>query len=201
MLARLEAGESGVAVIDAFARELVTTGYLHNHARMWFASLWVHVEELPWELGAAFFFRHLLDGDAASNTLSWRWVAGLHTPGKRYFVRCSNLEKYLDPQLLADATGLKRVDDAAIMPIGSRSAPPPVSYPRALPVEQRLAALRPIGLCGLRTGIWLHDADGCPEFSPLAEVRPAALFVTNDVLTTTYWRGLASTLRAAAPKS
>ena len=77
-------GRSGVAVMDRFARELLTTGYLHNHARMWWASFWIHVERLPWELGANFFFRHLLDADPASNTLSWRWVAGLQTPGKVY---------------------------------------------------------------------------------------------------------------------
>jgi deoxyribodipyrimidine photo-lyase len=65
-------------------QELVETGYLHNHARMWFASIWIFTLRLPWELGADFFLRHLLDGDAASNTLSWRWVAGLHTKGKHY---------------------------------------------------------------------------------------------------------------------
>jgi hypothetical protein len=48
------------------------TGYLHNHARMWFASIWIFTLRLPWELGADFFLRHLLDGDPASNTLSWR---------------------------------------------------------------------------------------------------------------------------------
>ncbi|MBU6178811.1 MAG: DNA photolyase, partial [Verrucomicrobia bacterium] len=94
-LARLEwsdrgrevaAGASGVAILDHFTRELVTTGYLHNHARMWWASWWIHGEGLPWELGAHFFLRHLRDGDAASNTLSWRWVAGLHTRGKAYLV-------------------------------------------------------------------------------------------------------------------
>jgi deoxyribodipyrimidine photo-lyase len=62
--------------MDAIARELIATGYLHNHARMWWASYWIHVERLPWELGADWFLRHLLDADPASNTLSWRWVAG-----------------------------------------------------------------------------------------------------------------------------
>lgn len=97
---RVENSQSGNAVIDHFANELVTTGYLHNHARMWFAAWWVHEARLPWQSGATFFYRHLLDGDPASNTLSWRWVAGLQTPGKTYLARRGNLEKYLAPELL-----------------------------------------------------------------------------------------------------
>ncbi|MFC6496039.1 FAD-binding domain-containing protein [Gemmobacter lanyuensis] len=72
-------GQTGLACFDAWAEELVETGYLHNHARMWFASIWIFTLGLPWRLGADFFLRHLLDGDPASNTLGWRWVAGLHT--------------------------------------------------------------------------------------------------------------------------
>ena len=81
-LAAALAGRTGIAGFDDWAKELVATGYLHNHARMWFASIWVFTLRLPWELGATFFYEHLLDGDVASNTLSWRWVAGLQTPGK-----------------------------------------------------------------------------------------------------------------------
>lgn len=87
-------GETGIEAFDAWVQELRETGYLHNHARMWFASIWVFTLELPWALGADFFLRHLLDGDPASNTLSWRWVAGLHTPGKAYIARSSNINKY-----------------------------------------------------------------------------------------------------------
>ena len=67
---------SGIPAMDAWTSELIETGYLHNHARMWYASIWIHTLKLPWTLGAEFFLRHLLDGDVASNTLSWRWVAG-----------------------------------------------------------------------------------------------------------------------------
>ena len=77
-----ETGQTGLDYFDSWAKELVETGYLHNHARMWFASIWIFSLELPWRLGADFFFRHLLDGDPASNTLGWRWVGGLHTRGK-----------------------------------------------------------------------------------------------------------------------
>ncbi|MEY3129880.1 MAG: hypothetical protein RLY12_252, partial [Verrucomicrobiota bacterium] len=90
------AGRTGIAGFDDWARELVATGYLHNHARMWFASIWVFTLKLPWELGAAFFYEHLLDGDVASNTLSWRWVAGLQTPGKTYVARADNIAHYTD---------------------------------------------------------------------------------------------------------
>ena len=70
------------------------TGYLHNHSRMWFASIWIHTLELPWELGADFFLRNLLDADPASNTLSWRWVGGAQTVGKTYMASAQNIQKF-----------------------------------------------------------------------------------------------------------
>ena len=87
-------GRTGIAAFDLWARELVETGYLHNHARMWFASIWIFTLRLDWRLGADFFLRHLVDGDAASNTLSWRWVGGLHTKGKHYLARADNIARY-----------------------------------------------------------------------------------------------------------
>jgi hypothetical protein len=87
-------GRTGIAAFDAWARELVRTGYLHNHARMWFASIWIFTLKLDWQLGADWFLRHLIDADAASNTLSWRWVAGLHTRGKHYLARADNIARY-----------------------------------------------------------------------------------------------------------
>lgn len=89
-----ETGTTGLDYFDAWARELVDTGYLHNHARMWFASIWIFTLKLPWRLGADFFYRHLLDGDAAANTLNWRWAAGLHTRGKPYAARRDNIDTY-----------------------------------------------------------------------------------------------------------
>ncbi len=93
-------GETGIACFDAWARELVETGYLHNHARMWFASIWIFTLRLPWALGADFFLRHLLDGDAASNTLGWRWVAGVQTVGKTYVAREDNIAKYTEGRFM-----------------------------------------------------------------------------------------------------
>lgn len=104
-------GKTGIACFDAWSDELRATGTLHNHARMWFASIWIYTLELPWTLGADFFYRNLLDGDPASNTLSWRWVCGLHTRGKTYLARRDNIRKYtrerFDPEGLAsDAPAL-----------------------------------------------------------------------------------------------
>ena len=87
-------GQTGIEAFDSWAQELVVTNYLHNHARMWFASIWIFTLKLPWELGADFFLTHLLDGDPASNTLSWRWVGGLHTKGKNYLARADNIARY-----------------------------------------------------------------------------------------------------------
>jgi deoxyribodipyrimidine photo-lyase len=89
-----ENGMTGIEGFDDWARELVETGYLHNHARMWFASIWIFTLRLPWALGADFFLRHLIDADAASNTLSWRWVAGLQTAGKTYLATAENIARY-----------------------------------------------------------------------------------------------------------
>lgn len=87
-------GETGIDCFDHWSDELVSTNYLHNHARMWFASIWIFTLKLPWQLGAGFFLRHLLDGDPAANTLSWRWVGGLHTKGKTYTARAENINRF-----------------------------------------------------------------------------------------------------------
>lgn len=86
-------GATGIACFDAWAEELRTRGWLHNHARMWFASIWIFTLGLPWQLGEDHFYKHLLDADPASNTLSWRWVAGLHSVGKHYLARAENIDR------------------------------------------------------------------------------------------------------------
>lgn len=92
--AQAMAGQTGIDCFDVWAGELVRTGYLHNHARMWFASIWIFTLRLPWELGADFFLRHLMDGDPASNTLAWRWVAGIQTKGRPYIAGAANISKF-----------------------------------------------------------------------------------------------------------
>ena len=88
--------QTGIECFDHWIKDLVCDGYLHNHTRMWFASIWVHTLRLPWQLGADMFLKHLFDGDPASNTLSWRWVAGLHTKGKSYLAYPDNIKKFTD---------------------------------------------------------------------------------------------------------
>ena len=89
-------GNTGIDCFDFWINELKEENYLHNHTRMWFASIWIFTLGLPWQLGAEFFMKYLLDGDAASNTLSWRWVAGIQTKGKHYIARPSNISKFTD---------------------------------------------------------------------------------------------------------
>tara|TARA_B100000424_G_scaffold61196_1_gene44441 strand:+ start:32 stop:1180 length:1149 start_codon:yes stop_codon:yes gene_type:complete len=101
-------GNTGIRCFDEWVNELKEYNYLHNHSRMWFASIWIFTLKLPWQLGAAFFMEHLYDGDPASNTLSWRWVAGIQTKGKHYLARSSNISKFTNQrfqytQLTTDA--------------------------------------------------------------------------------------------------
>ena len=89
----LREGRTGVPVIDWAVRELYTTGYLHNHARMWLASYAVHLRKVHWRAGADWMFAHLLDGDLASNHLSWQWVAGTFSH-KPYLFNAENVARY-----------------------------------------------------------------------------------------------------------
>jgi len=158
LLAAAEAGRAGIEGFDDWARELVDTGYLHNHARMWFASIWIFTLHLPWQLGAEFFLRHLLDGDPASNTLSWRWVAGLQTRGKTYLATADNIARYTDgrfrPRGLATSAMALEEDEPV---------PSPAPAPHATPLP------------GGRLGLLLHDDDLAPETLPLGGARIVAV--------------------------
>ena len=83
-----------IECFNEWINEIKNYNYLHNHTRMWFASIWIFTLDLPWQLGAEFFLKYLYDGDSASNNLSWRWVAGLHTKGKNYIAKDWNIQKY-----------------------------------------------------------------------------------------------------------
>ncbi|MDB4629058.1 hypothetical protein OAF72_02750 [Akkermansiaceae bacterium] len=165
---KIRQGKGPVAVMNRFARELVETGYLHNHSRMWFAGYWVHIALLPWQLGAKFFQDHLLDFDPASNTLSWRWVAGLQTPGKTYLPRRANIEKYVAPILL-DPYGLDLLDSPTALIPGKVERPevtrpllPEVEFPQEGKV------------------LWIHEEDLNPESSPLRAYRPSKIVVSGN---------------------
>ncbi|MGI4806654.1 MAG: FAD-binding domain-containing protein [Janthinobacterium lividum] len=146
-------GRTGIECFDDWAIELVETGWLHNHTRMWFASIWIFTLRLPWALGAEFFLRHLIDGDPASNTLSWRWVAGLHTRGKNYAARADNIHRFTDGRY--SPTGLDE-DPAAL----EESHPAPV---RPIPA----ADAAPAG----DVALLLHLDDLNPETLPLGRAR------------------------------
>tara|TARA_B100001059_G_C17833259_1_gene586138 strand:- start:3201 stop:4346 length:1146 start_codon:yes stop_codon:yes gene_type:complete len=87
-------GNTDIDCFNDWVSELKKTGYLHNHTRMWFSSVWIFTLDLPWQLGAEFFMKYLKDGDPASNTLSWRWTAGLQTKGKNYVAQEWNIKKF-----------------------------------------------------------------------------------------------------------
>jgi deoxyribodipyrimidine photo-lyase len=89
----IRTASTGMACVDAWVRELYATGYIHNHARMWLASYVIHWRRVRWQVGAAWFLEHLLDGDPASNNLSWQWVAGTFS-AKPYLANRQNVEKY-----------------------------------------------------------------------------------------------------------
>lgn len=150
-----------------FTEELRSTGYLHNHARMWWAAWWCHQQGLPWAAGARFFFDHLLDADAASNTLGWRWVAGLQTPGKAYLARRDNLAKYWE-----DHGSLDDLDDnvRARIPAGTadRSRVTLPEYAEAPPSLDG-----PVLLLG-------HADDLSIETTPLGNLRPAAIALVEQ---------------------
>jgi deoxyribodipyrimidine photo-lyase len=161
------AGRTGITCFDAWSQELVTTGYLHNHARMWFASIWIFTLRLPWELGADFFYEHLLDGDAASNTLSWRWVAGLQTPGKTYLARADNIHHYTDGQFAP-------VDHQLA---GAAFAITEEPLPKIAAWTDKLAGLntRYSSEKGTRLGLWIHAEDLATESGELADENFVAI--------------------------
>ncbi len=164
-------GRTGIDCFDAWAAELVATGYLHNHARMWFASIWVYTLNLPWQLGADFFYRHLIDGDPASNTLSWRWVCGLHTRGKTYIARAENIAAFSNDRF---------------NPQGQlATSAPPLTETRVYPIEPLRSAqvLKP----DERFGLLVTEEDCEPESLLDGQIPVAMIGV------------LATTLRSPLP--
>lgn len=171
---------TGMACIDAFVRRLHDTGWLHNHERMWLASWLVHIRGVHWQAGADWFLEHLLDGDPASNHLSWQWIAGTFS-AKPYLFNRENLETFTSgihcrvcPVLghcdvegsyddLADRLFVDASESAARPPLRIRPAAPPPPSP---------APTRPL--------VWL-TLDSVSAASPAAVAFPDAprLFVLD----------------------
>lgn len=151
------AGETGIACFDAWAQDLAARGYLHNAARMSFASIWIFTLRLPWELGADFFLRHLADGDPASNTLSWRWVAGLHTPGKTYLTTPEIIEHVTQGRFRPAPNTLATTAEA----VQGMPNPDPGLLPPVRPFDPK----KP-------TAVILHEDDLCPDLPGLLAHPP-----------------------------
>ncbi|QUL37896.1 FAD-binding domain-containing protein [Erythrobacter sp. JK5] len=158
-------GRTGIAAFDLWARELAETGYLHNHARMWFASIWIFTLKLDWQLGADFFLRHLADGDAASNTLSWRWVGGLHTQGKTYLARPDNIARYTAHHPAGPLAAEGLAEDAPALEEGREHGRRQLDVPKAPSPE---VFEQPYALI-------LHDE--AASHAPLDLPRPPALVI------------------------
>ena len=128
-----------VPVIDMAVRTLYATGYLHNHARMWLASYVVHVRKVDWRIAADWLYGHLLDGDLASNHLSWQWVAGTGS-SKPYLFNADNVARYApalwhSPGSVIDQS-YEELDRLARQPI--RRLPPRVRDEHDAPISGAL---------------------------------------------------------------
>ncbi len=162
--ARAVRGETGIDAFDAWAVELPATGWLHNHARMNFASIWIFTLRLPWTLGAAWFHHHLLDACPASNTLSWRWVAGLQTPGKTYLARAATIREMSGGRFQVAA------------PLAAE-APPLIEPP--LPGPGRPPA--PAAPAARRSGLFITTEDLTPERHDPGDARLVAIAAVNRI--------------------
>jgi len=129
-------GRTGIDCFDGWAAELDETGYMHNWARMQYASIWIFTLGLPWELGADHMFNRLIDADPASNTLSWRWVAGLHTAGKTYLADPERINAMTDGRY--SPSGLART---ARIPADSLTVPAPAPARQATPPDPSATTL------------------------------------------------------------
>ncbi len=181
-------GETGLACIDAFRTELVDTGYLHNHVRMWLAAYIVHFRRVRWQAGARWFLSHLLDGDPAANNLSWQWVAGVFSQ-KPYFFNRENLEKYAGDRYCRRCAlrtrcplqgSYEALEQRLFEPVPDRteSAGDPALSRVPLqpsPVQHPPAPGRPV--------VWIHG-DNLSPASPALSSHPAApaIFVWDDNL-------------------
>jgi deoxyribodipyrimidine photo-lyase len=155
-------GETGIECFDHWARELVETGYLHNHARMWFASIWIFTLKLPWQLGADFFLNNLLDGDPAANTLSWRWVAGL-----------PNIEKFTNG----------RFNPAGQLNESASPIPPDRSF------ERQTLHLPPNPKPQGRVGHLMFPEDLSPPPKDIGKIHSTAAYLPDSLKTTSLATG------------
>jgi deoxyribodipyrimidine photo-lyase len=189
--ADLTAAATGLACMDAFAAELMETGWLHNHARMWLAAYVVHWRRVRWQAGARWFLQHLLDGDPASNNLSWQWVASTFSH-KPYIFNRANLERYGGGRFCASCPAANRGGagmrggcpfEASYEVLQEQlfQAPGLASPPPEAGVQPFEPGVRPAPLT--RPALWTPSAiTGPPPSHPLVWVHGEALGPTNPAL-------------------
>ncbi len=189
--AEIAAGATGLACIDGFAAELIGTGWLHNHSRMWLAAYVVHWRRVRWQAGARWFLQHLLDGDPASNNLSWQWVASSFSH-KPYIFNRANLERFSSGRYCGDCplarggcpfdASYEALHARLFTPLGSHAdtrpphaaqavEPQPPPFPLPAPAPPR----RPL--------LWVHGEALGPA-NPALRAHPGApaLFVFDEPL-------------------
>jgi deoxyribodipyrimidine photo-lyase len=190
--ADLASASTGLACIDSFAGELMGTGWLHNHARMWLAAYVVHWRRVRWQAGARWFLMHLLDGDPASNNLSWQWVASSFSH-KPYVFNRANLERFSSgrhchscPKALAgcpfeasyedlQARLFRPHDPRSDAGVPAAGSPPPA--PAATGSADETPLRQPL--------VWVHgEALGPANPALRAHPQAAALFVFDTELIT-----------------
>jgi len=160
------AGRTGLACIDAFVETLHRTGWLHNHERMWLASWLVHVRGVRWRAGADWFLEHLVDGDPASNHLSWQWVAGTFS-AKPYIFNRENLETFTAGAHCRGCAVLGRCDvEGSYDDLAARLFVPP-PHPQREPL--RIPPAPP----------WRQNADSRQPSRPLVWVTLDSLAATS----------------------
>ena len=184
----IAAASTGLPCIDAFAAELIGSGWLHNHARMWLASYVVHWRRVRWQAGARWFLRHLLDGDPASNNLSWQWVASSFSH-KPYIFNRANLERFSGGRYCGDCPRAGRGGAAGcpfeasyedlqtrlFLPLSVQAEGP---LPEQSPPLPPLAAVAQAAAQGL-------DASGClslPPPNPVGGFRRPLVWVHEEAL-------------------
>jgi deoxyribodipyrimidine photo-lyase len=189
----LAAAATGLACMDAFAEELMGTGWLHNHARMWLASYVVHWRRVRWQAGARWFLRHLLDGDPASNNLSWQWVASAFSH-KPYLFNRANLERFSRGRFCATCPAASRGGagvpggcpfEASYEVLQTRlfQAPAPSVPPAAPPRPSHWTPPLPAGPPPRRPLVWVHGEALGPA-NPALRAHPdaPAVFVWDTEL-------------------
>jgi len=176
MPADVLAAATGLACIDDFVSRLHATGWLHNHERMWLASWLVHVRGVAWQAGADWFLTHLIDGDPASNHLSWQWVAGTFS-AKPYLFNRENLERFTagvhcrQCPVAGSCDVEGSYEDLAGRLFADGSGPrsgPTVKLPPAAPWRPTADAAAP-----RRPLVWL-TLDSAAATSPVVVAHPAA---------------------------